>query len=161
MYMGISTRGDYHALYPLLVNRLREKIADAHRNTMESARLINRYYPPALRDQALHDLGPRGVRTATTPEGYLAGLIEVSGRPALSVGERLASRIKGIRKVVPGTYELVTVSGARLRFVKKGDGRFYLVPTGRDVRLIRQEYLLSIERLNATRNTVKDLGFDE
>ena len=158
LYMGISTRGNYGSLYPMLVSQLRDKIAGAHHNIQECVSLISRHYPPVLKSQALQDLGPPGVLEAHNPEEYLAALMDASGRPALDIRERLTSKVKRIREVKPGTFSVTTVSGARVRFVQGGDGRFYLVPTERDIRLIRQQYLLSIERLGATRKTVKTLG---
>ncbi|MBL6976252.1 MAG: hypothetical protein ISR64_11015 [Deltaproteobacteria bacterium] len=161
LYMGISTQGNYQALFPLLVSRLRDKIAMAHGNIRQCVGLIQDHFPPALKAQALESLGPPGVRVAKTPDQHLAVLMDAAGRPALDIRERLTSKIKRIRQVMAGTYEVTTVSGARLRFVRKGDGRFYLVPTDRDVRLIHQQYLLSMERLDATKKTVKTLGFNK
>lgn len=159
LYMGISTQGNYEALFPLLVSQLRDKIARAHGNIRQCVDLIQGRFPAALKAQALQNLGPPGVQAAGTPDRYLAVLMDAAGRPALDIRERLTSKVKRIRQVMAGTYEVTTVSGARLRFVREGDGRFYLVPTDRDVRLIHQEYLLSMEHLVATKKTVKTLGF--
>ncbi|NOZ00439.1 MAG: hypothetical protein GXP54_00930 [Deltaproteobacteria bacterium] len=157
LYMGISTRGNYEAIYPLLASQVRQKIAIAHRNIRECVRLIEEHFPQKLKAAALESLGPPALRSAPTPDKYLAALMNASGRPALDIRERLASKIKRIRETIPGTFRVTTVSGATLRFVREGDGRFYLVPPRRDCGMIQDEYTASLKLLNAAKRMVESL----
>jgi len=155
LYMGSSARGNYEAMYPMLVTQLRDKTAMAHRNMQECVRLIKERFPARMKADALKTVWSPEVRSARTPDQYMASIMGVAGRPTLDIQERLASKIRRIRRVKPGTFMVTTVSGANLRFVLEGDGLFYLVPDLRDVALIQDAYVTSIQRLNAARKTIE------
>lgn len=156
-YCAIAEKGDWKALYPMLVRDVREKIAMTYENMRRRAELIEKYYPPALKRQALEDIGPVEVRSAQSPDEFFAALVRASGRVALSVEDSMGSRLKRIDEdhKNPGHYRVVTLAGNNVEFVQGGDGLFELVPDPSDVRKIHREYLKSIEMLDATRKAVE------
>ncbi len=159
-YQEVADRGDWASLYPLMVKDLQTKIATTHENVRRTTELIERSYPATLRRQALADLGPEAVRQAGTPAQYFAALVGASGRVALSIEEKIGSRMKRVEedKKVPGRFKVQTVSGNQLEFMRGGDGMFYFVPGPTDVQQIHHEYLRSIDNLDATVQAVKTFG---
>ena len=159
-YQAVADRGDWALLYPLMVKDLQTKIATTHENVRRTTELIERSYPTTLRRQALADLGPDAVRQAGTPAQYFAALVGASGRVALSIEEKIGSRMKRVEedKKVPGRFKVQTVSGNQLEFMRGGDGLLYFVPGPTDVQQIHHEYLRSIDNLDATVQAVKTFG---
>jgi hypothetical protein len=159
-YVAIADRGDWQALYPMMVRDLRDKIEMTHQNLRRTAEMIETSYPAALRRQALADLGHEELRRAATPAAFFAARVGASGRVAMSFEDRMGSRLKRIveDQKAPGRFLVTTISGATIEFVKGGDGLFDLVPDPTDVQQIHREYLRSIETLDATRQAVNTFG---
>jgi len=158
LYVTSAREGNYEAIYPMIVRDLQDKIAATYQNVQTARHLIEANYPPALRNQALADLGRPEVRNADHVGRYFAALVGSAGKPALSTAELLSSRLKRIEEKDldqgGGRFILTTVSGATLEFVRGGDDLYYMVPNPEDVQLLHREYLRSIERLAATQSAV-------
>jgi hypothetical protein len=159
-YVAIAEKGNYEAMYPMLVKDVQAQIATTHANFREAAALVQSGYPMALRGQALADIGAPEVRQAADPAHYFGARIAAAGHTGMSIVDRMGSRLKKIeqkieQKVPTGRYTVYTVSGATLEFVQGGDGLFYLVPDPRDVQQLHHEFLRSIETLDATRKAVQ------
>jgi len=158
LYVSSAKAGNYEAVYTMIVKDIQNKIDMTYDNMRQAIKLINTNYPPALRPQALADLGRPEVRNAANPAQYFAALVGSAGKPALSTAEVLSSKLKRIEekdKDKGGSHFIMTtVSGATLDFVRGGDELYYLVPNPEDVQLLHREYLRSIERLAATESAV-------
>ena len=156
-FVSIADRGAYNELYPILVKDVQAKIATTHDNVHKAVALIAQHYPPALRQQALADLGPDEVRNAADPAAHYGALVKGAGHVAMSVEQKMSSRLKRVdeRPEGSGHFVVTTVSGASLEFTRGGDGLFYWVPDPKDVKEIHRQYLLSIERLAAVNDAVK------
>lgn len=154
-HAALQAQGDYEALYGLLVREARDRIARTHANLRRCKEMIERDYPPHLRNQALSNLGPPEVRDASTPARFYAALIGAGNRPVLTVADRLKSNIRRIARTDLGTTVITTVSGERSEWMEGGDGRFYRVPDERETALLQEEFLRSVRMLEATTAAVK------
>ncbi|MBM4398693.1 MAG: hypothetical protein FJ087_23780 [Deltaproteobacteria bacterium] len=150
-FVAVADKGDYQALYPMLVRDIRDKIDETHANVRRAGEVIERSYPPALKQQALQELGPEAVRRAPDPAHWFGARVGATGKVAANLQEKMSSRLKRIEEKPEGSghFVVTTVSGATLEFVRGGDGRFSLVPDPADVQQLHYEYLKSIESLNA------------
>ncbi len=159
-YREARERGDFQAIYDLLVTQVREQIAVIHRNVREASRLIETGYPVAMKAQALADLGPEPVRNAATPAAYYAELCRISEANqdvSLSMAARWSAEVKTIREDPPGSgkYVVSPMSGAVVELFREEDGRVHMVPARKDLSLIGREYTRSFERLEAVREGIK------
>lgn len=154
-HVSLQARGDYEALYWLLVKEARDRIARTHENVRRCKEMIEREYPRHLRRQALADLGPPEVRDAPTPAKFYAALMVASNRPTLTVADRLKSNIRRIARTELGTILITTVSGERSEWMEGGDGRFYRVPDDRETARLQEEFLRSVRMLETTTAAVK------
>ncbi len=151
----LQARGDYEALYGLLVKEARDRIARTHENLRRCKEMIEREYPRHLQRQALADLGPPEVRDAPTPARFYAALLGASNRPTLTVADRLKSSVRQIAKTEHGTLVVTTVSGERSEWIEEGDGRFYRVPDEEETARLQEEFLRSVRSLETTTAAVK------
>ena len=94
-FVSIADRGAYNELYPILVKDVQAKIATTHDNVHKAVALIAQHYPPALRQQALADLGPDEVRNAADPAPLIVQ--RSIARPALQGGRHLGRGRSGHR----------------------------------------------------------------
>jgi len=158
-YVEVAESGRYEEMFPLLVPELQQQIATTHANLRTTRELIERYYPPELKRQALADIGPEKVRLAATPAAYFAARVDESHRYALSLGEKLGSLIKRIDEIPKdsGRFQVVTVSGAKLDFYK-GPTRVSVVLSKDDIEGILRESRRSAEMLANVQSLVKTLS---
>jgi hypothetical protein len=158
-YLDVAESGRYEEMYPLLVPDLQKRIAMTHANIRKAQELVDRHYPPELRRQALSDIGPEPVRRAATPAAYFAARVGESGRRALSVGEKLGSRIKRIEEKSKnsGHFQVVTVSGATLEFYQGPTG-FSVVLDPDDIEGVNREFYRSMAVLTSVQDLVKTLS---
>jgi len=154
-YMALVANGDYEGVFGLLIPEARDRIAKTHANIRRCKDLIERHYPEVLRAQALADLGPPDVRNAPTPARFFAALISTGGRPPLSIGDRLRSQIRRITRSDMGTHIVTTFAGERFEWMEGGDGRFYYVPDANASERIQNDYLASVQKLQAVQSAVK------
>lgn len=156
-YQASTRSGRFEELYPLLVRDLQESIAKTHANVRRTAELVKTGYPPALRTQALADLGPAEVREAKTPQAFLAAMMRSAGYEPSPMPNRLSSKLKRLEEKPEGSgrFLITTLAGSIIEMVRGGDGLFYMVPEDGDVKLLHREYLKSLDRLAAAEQAVK------
>jgi len=159
-YREARERGDFQAIYTLLVTQVREQLGVTHQNLRDAARLIETSYPAAMKKQALADLGPEDVRRAPDPASYYAALCRLSAagmEVSMSMAERWSAEVKTVREDPPGSgkYLVSPMSGAVVELFREEDGKVHMVPARKDLSLIGREYTRSFERLEAVREAVK------
>lgn len=159
-------RGDFRAIFPLLVFPVREQIRKTFEHLQEAQALIARHYPPPLQRQALEDLAPREMREARDPAALYEAMIRRDGRlPELATSattRRWLAEVRTIEEKPPGTgrYELVPMSGAKVELVREEDGLVHMVPSPGDLDKIRGQHVRALDRLASIRQAVEVLRGD-
>lgn len=159
-------RGDFRAIFPLLVTPVRDQIRKTFENLQEGQALIARHYPPPLQRQALEDLAPREMREARDPAALYEAMIRRDGRlPELATSattRRWLAEVRSIEEKPPGTgrYELIPMSGAKVELVREEDGLVHMVPSPGDLEKIRGHHVRSLDRLAAIRQAAEVLRGD-
>lgn len=160
-------RGDYRAIFQLMVSPVREQIRKTYENLQEAQQLVRRHYPVALQRQALEDLAPREMREAPDPASlYAAMVLHKNGKAldlvASSTTRRWLAEVRTIVENPPGTgrYELVPMSGAKVELVREEDGQVHMVPSDSDLVQIRAHHVRSLDRLASIRQGAEVLRGD-
>jgi len=159
-------RGDYRAIYPLLVSPVRDQIRKTFENLQEAQALVARHYPPPLQRQALEDLAPREMREARDPAALYEAMIRRDGRlPELATSattRRWLAEVRSLEENPPGTgrFQLIPMSGAKVELVREEDGIVHMVPSPGDLEKIRAHHVRSLDRLASIRQAAEVLRGD-
>lgn len=156
-YIEARERGDFQAIFRMMVTPIQAQVVKTHANFREAARLVETGYPAAMRKQALADLGPAEVRDAGDPPAYFAALCRLGGAALeLSIAERWSAEVKTVREDPPGSgkYVVSPMSGSVVELAREEDGLVHMVPARKDLAVIQREYTRSLDRLEAVRKAV-------
>ena len=151
--------GNYKVIYSMLVPEQRAKVDETYANIRHAREVIEQSYPPFMRPQALEALGPKKLREAPDAATWLAERMG-HGKPPADSTDSLAFRVKKVEEKPEnsGHFIVHTLSGATIEFVCGGDSLFYLILDPRDQQILQEEYVKSIEALDAALKAARTFG---
>ncbi len=147
IYRNAIERRDHTRLYRLLDRDIAAK-ADLLFSNVSTARGLVSDLPIPMQAQYTSTIGVPAVREATTSEDFLGVLIGVVDEGVrASFWKSMIFQYKSCREVPEGSgqFEAVPMDGIAIRFVRRGDGLLYHVPSGAE-RVNLQKALVKSER---------------
>jgi len=163
IYRTAMERGDFERLYRLLDPGVAATIDRVYQN-VQSARVLVQDLPRPLQAEHAALIGSPAVREAGSNTAFLEALVGGAHRDGMSASffRSLTRQFKSCSESPPdsGQFVAVPMDGIGVRFVRRGDGLLYHVPSDAELVNLQKALVQSARALEHIRETGGSLGGD-
>lgn len=161
IYRTAMERGDHARLYRLLDPDVAAKI-DLVFSNVQAARVLVRDLPVPMQPQHVALIGSPAVRQAGSSTEFLGALVGGAHEDGVKVSflKSLTRQFKSCSEQPPdsGQFTAIPMDGIGVRFVRRGDGLLYHVPSDAELVNLQKALVQSARALEHIRNTGRSLG---
>lgn len=162
-YRSAETRGDWEAVFPLMIPEVKDSITKTWSINKKTARLIETWVPAALKQNFLSEIGPVEVRQANSPAEYFGAVMRSMYPNTLLPGDsryNVETSISRVERAGEGSrnYIITTAGGKKFKVNQGPDGLYGVDPGDYRTRIFRDNFRAAGDLLLNVKSVVDSLA---